>query len=1191
MNRCFFLGESIHDALDLFYDESVVNQPGLVSFVMKQEFSTPNNMLGPMLRNRVKAIADGVITPGKIEVAPIIEGQAITEFADNRQGIMSYIANKNYAGVELPMESEVAQNFFSTLLVQGYAEKKIEKFLGKIIFPIEVNIPSIEKTIDKFTFKILEKTDPLGAILGNLTGCCQKIGGEAENCVYDGFNSPDAGFLAVFDNKEKVIAQSWIRLGPPRAEEENKRVLYLDNIETTGNYGNHTDLKSAYIQFAEWIKKQRDYANVVAGEGYSDMKFPGRKRRALTKKTLEFPNSKKGIYTDLKDTNPILAKSINWYRTAQTEDDICNRLGDFIPPEYIDFISSIGCLKPRTLPTVALFNDLISGSTFGIPIGELSKERVVEAFEKKRNEEELAKQNRDAKLNHINWYKIASYQNNEENQIKPYEEFTEEEKKIDWCERHEVETIEKDGIIKAILFHGTRSWPKIKEAGYLYSGSLFETYPQSAANYGHANYSNDKRKKLVVLKMEIDINLLSFGVWAEAISEISVEGNLLEVIPAEKNWYKISQKQPWEITRNEAFNSVSKGGDILWHGVRSKGDADAILSGGFLFSGDETTLTPNSISFFDDKSPAAQFGSRVVGFKLPEGVKFLDLRDDSAMHEFFVWRDQNNRTGRAETLENLQDFGSYDGVIDTANGGTEYRIYNMDVLRMGTVFSPSHKLTIEEALRQGKPISEEVLKDYPELIEEAKVKKGYRTAQTKSDSNEASKTTYNDRLLNKEVKLEDLVELHRLEYMIRMLERRNYVENNVALLKMKDEFFRLSDLVLKTIAEGFNEWIEAHTEKGWIREHDEELLYGKGNVGGDQSFYRIDITEDLMDKVLERFISNPGTFHNIYDKEGMYSFYQIFETVIVDNLIENESFLNSEYGKNLLNSFLKELNLESEYQEYMEDVIEENDVYQISQQKIEFIREHLEDFINFINIEEIIENFGSEISLEDIVSENLIPENWFDALVFPREEIENISYFRDIDSIIENSKEIGGENAVELSKANMRFQEEEFIDNNKGPLYDDFMEIAKVVGFHQFNDSIDLSTKDFNHMEKVIYDIREAKNRILDSLSDYDLNKRSIALTLALNAIHVSGNMMEYLGLYKSDLDYLSNIDIGEWDDQLKRISIKKDWYKQSELKNEKQKIKTQSNEGFSDLKLENSLTASEEFKKRIKAIKGDYHV
>lgn len=51
------------------------------------------------------------------------------------------------------------------------------------------------------TFRILEKDDPIGFVLGDITNCCQHIGGAGEECVDDGYTNPNAGFL-VFEESE-----------------------------------------------------------------------------------------------------------------------------------------------------------------------------------------------------------------------------------------------------------------------------------------------------------------------------------------------------------------------------------------------------------------------------------------------------------------------------------------------------------------------------------------------------------------------------------------------------------------------------------------------------------------------------------------------------------------------------------------------------------------------------------------------------------------------------------------------------------------------------------------------------------------------------------------------------------------------------------------------------------------------------
>jgi hypothetical protein len=84
-------------------------------------------------------------------------------------------------------------------------------------------------------FRLLEKDDPLGFVLGDITNCCQILGGVGESCVDDGYLNPNAGFLvfeeSVVDNfgnltgEKRILGQAYIWY-----DEETKTVCY-DNIE------------------------------------------------------------------------------------------------------------------------------------------------------------------------------------------------------------------------------------------------------------------------------------------------------------------------------------------------------------------------------------------------------------------------------------------------------------------------------------------------------------------------------------------------------------------------------------------------------------------------------------------------------------------------------------------------------------------------------------------------------------------------------------------------------------------------------------------------------------------------------------------------------------------------------------------------------------------------------------------------
>ena len=109
-------------------------------------------------------------------------------------------------------------------------------------------------------------------------------------------------------------------------------------------------------------------------------------------------------------------------------------------------------------------------------------------------------------------------------------------------------------------------------------------------------------------------------------------------------------------------------------------------------------------------------------------------------------------------------------------------------------------------------------------------------------------------------------------------------------LKIND---KLQNHVLRLIEKGFYLWIQAHTEEGWIREHDPEFLYGTGTLG--TGFYSADIREELKEEILRKFISEPRIFYNIYEKEGNFSFYQIFykQTFSTTNINQFLSTFNS----------------------------------------------------------------------------------------------------------------------------------------------------------------------------------------------------------------------------------------------------------------------------------------------------------
>ena len=181
----------------------------------------------------------------------------------------------------------------------GYSQEQFEqiqkiydkaKTLKEQGYVIWADRAKSEKTI---SFRVLEKDDPLGFILGDLTNCCQHIGGAGEECVDDGYTNKNAGFLVFEENikdeqgnptgETRVLGQAYVWYDP-----ETKTVCY-DNIEIPTkilgelkkNAENvdglrveeflHAVVESADAIMANMNRRGIEVERVTTGKGYNDL--------------------------------------------------------------------------------------------------------------------------------------------------------------------------------------------------------------------------------------------------------------------------------------------------------------------------------------------------------------------------------------------------------------------------------------------------------------------------------------------------------------------------------------------------------------------------------------------------------------------------------------------------------------------------------------------------------------------------------------------------------------------------------------------------------------------------------------------------------------------------------------------------------------------------------------------------------
>ncbi len=187
------------------------------------------------------------------------------------------------------------------------------------------------------SFRVLAKDDPLGFVIGNITDCCQHIGGSGGSCVRDGYTNPNAGFLVFEESSrdkdgeptenKRILGQAYIWYDP-----ETQTVCY-DNIEIPDNIlrqllrgDKHNEnlsmstlmqtvLNSADAIMATMNKNGVPVKRVTVGKGYTDLKLA--EQFKLTKEPAQH-RSYQG-YTDA--TNQYLIRTYD-ETTAKLANDI-----------------------------------------------------------------------------------------------------------------------------------------------------------------------------------------------------------------------------------------------------------------------------------------------------------------------------------------------------------------------------------------------------------------------------------------------------------------------------------------------------------------------------------------------------------------------------------------------------------------------------------------------------------------------------------------------------------------------------------------------------------------------------------------------------------------------------------------------------------------------------------------------------
>jgi hypothetical protein len=149
----------------------------------------------------------------------------------------------------------------------------------------------VEESAKGFRVDALAPDDVRGFTIGVDTGCCMTLGGASSSCIWAGYEDERYSFLAVYDDNNKLRAQSLLYLN----NVDGRTVLVVDNIEA--NEG--TDLatianvyRSSLVQMID--EQGLDVDAIHIGVGYT----PDEAIRGLPNANDNVPTPQQGVYTD-----------------------------------------------------------------------------------------------------------------------------------------------------------------------------------------------------------------------------------------------------------------------------------------------------------------------------------------------------------------------------------------------------------------------------------------------------------------------------------------------------------------------------------------------------------------------------------------------------------------------------------------------------------------------------------------------------------------------------------------------------------------------------------------------------------------------------------------------------------------------------------------------------------------------------
>ena len=195
-----------------------------------------------------------------------------SEFKITPEVVLKAMSKRKYLGKKTGFEKgeELAQKFSFTQEQFEFAQQIWEEARGREAS----SIPRIEGKENEYSYEVLRLDDATGIFIGNITNCCQKVGGAGETAMLHSMTEKNGRVFVVRDANNKIIAQSWLW--------RNGNTICFDNVEIPNSVNNKKNQDMAYEVLRkagkELCEKDKEVLEELVSEGKIDKDKAGKIR-------------------------------------------------------------------------------------------------------------------------------------------------------------------------------------------------------------------------------------------------------------------------------------------------------------------------------------------------------------------------------------------------------------------------------------------------------------------------------------------------------------------------------------------------------------------------------------------------------------------------------------------------------------------------------------------------------------------------------------------------------------------------------------------------------------------------------------------------------------------------------------------------------------------------------------------------